>query len=317
VTAVLAGAPVLDPGAKTAYVTARAIEYLATAIFFGGLTFLAAMWPDGAATRGARTLLGAAWCVGAASTVSALSLESAWAGNRSAWDLFDPDSMPQLLTTDFGRQWSAMALLWVLALVLLGALLRRGPQAARSLPWRVGLLAVGLGTLRVFGLTGHARETAHPVLAQLADLVHVGAMCVWIGGLVMLAGVVLPRRRVGELAQVLPRYSLSALLCVSAMVASGAVLAWSVLGTVGAVRTTTYGHVLLVKLGVLALVLAAAFGSKTWVEHRLDFAVILRGESGTGIRLIRPFVLSVVAETGLLALVLAIASVLVTADPGR
>jgi copper transport protein len=60
-------------------------------------------------------------------------------------------------------------------------------------------------------------------------------------------------------------------------------------------------------------VLFAAYFSKVWVEHRLDFAVIRR--SGAGI--VRPFVVSVAAETILLVLVLTVASVLVTADPGR
>jgi copper transport protein len=107
------------------------------------------------------------------------------------------------------------------------------------------------------------------------------------------------------------------LLCVLAAIATGALLAWNVVGTVHGLLATTYGHVLLVKLAVLALVLAAAFGSKTWVEQRLDFAVLLRGESVTRIRLLRPLVLSVAAETGLLVVLLAVASVLVTSDPGR
>jgi copper transport protein len=60
-------------------------------------------------------------------------------------------------------------------------------------------------------------------------------------------------------------------------------------------------------------VLVAAFGSKTWVAHRLDFAVILRGESS----LVRPFVLSVAVETALAVSVLAVAGFLAAADLGR
>ena len=47
---------------------------------------------------------------------------------------------------------------------------------------------------------------------------------------------------------------------------------------------------------------------------------MLRGEgsiASSAARIVRPVVLSVAAETGLLLLVVTVASVLVTADPGR
>jgi hypothetical protein len=70
---------------------------------------------------------------------------------------------------------------------------------------------------------------------------------------------------------------------------------------------------LITKLLLLAAVLAAAWCSKTWVAHRLDFAVVLRGDRAV----IRPFVYSIAAETALVLLVLIAASLLVTANPGR
>jgi copper transport protein len=317
VSAVLAGAPLFESTTKTAYVAARAVEYGATALFYGGLAFLSALWPDGAGTAAARRLLAVAWLTGTGATAAAIALEASWANGHSVWHLFQGRQLSSILGTDFGRQWAVMLLLWLLAVVLLAAAARRGAAAVRSLPWRVSAMAVGLATLRVFGLTGHPRETVHPLLAQLADVVHLAAMSLWFGGLMMLVAVLLPRRDVAALAHVVPRYSSVALLCVLAAIATGALLAWNVVGTVHGLLATTYGHVLLVKLAVLALVLAAAFGSKTWVEQRLDFAVLLRGESVTRIRLLRPLVLSVAAETGLLVVLLAVASVLVTSDPGR
>jgi copper transport protein len=317
VTALLAGAPVFESATKTAYVLARAVEYGATALFYGGLAFLALLWPDGAGSSAARRLLAVTWVTGTVATAAAIGLEAAWAGGHSVWHLLQGRQLSSILGTDFGRQWAVMLLLWLLALVVLAAVARRGGDAVRSLPWRLGALAVGLATLRVFGLTGHPRDTAHPLLAQVADVVHLAAMSVWIGGLAMLVVVLLPRRDATALARVMPRYSSVALLCVLAAAATGAVLAWDVVGTVHGLLATTYGHILLVKLALLALVLAAAFGSKTWVEQRLDFAVLLRGESVTRIRLLRPLVLSVAAETGLLMLLLAVVSLLVTSDPGR
>jgi copper transport protein len=316
----MSDAPLFESSTKTAYVLARAVEYGGTAVFFGGLAFIALLWPTGAGVRNARITLVVSWFVGTAATLSALALEGAWAGGQPVTRAFRPHLLDDVLATDFGRQWAVLVLLWSLALVVLAELLRRGDAAVRSLPWRISAGTVGLAELRVYGLTGHSRESAHPLVGQLADVAHLTAMTVWIGGLAMLLIGVLPRRRSDELAVVLPRYSTTALACVTAAIASGAVLAWSDLPAIGDLTTTTYGRVLLVKLAVLALVLAAALGSKTWVEHRLDFVVILRGAASvtaSPARLVRPAVLSVAAETGLLLLVLTVASVLVTANPGR
>ena len=153
----------------------------------------------------------------------------------------------------------------------------------------------------------------HPAIAQVADFVHLTALSLWIGGLATLLFGVLPRRRPDELRTVVPGYSTLALLCVLSVVASGTVMAWQLLGGVSALVDTTYGHVLLAKLCALAVIMAAAWCSKTWVAHRLDFAVVLRGESAT----VRPFVYSVAAETALVLLVLTLASFLVTANPGQ
>ncbi len=305
---------------RTAYALARAVEYFGTALLIGGLVFVALLWPAGAAARGARRVLIGGWVVSTLATLAALGLGGAWATGGGIDDATNGGTLKSVLATDFGRQWAVLVLLDVLMLVVLADLLRRGETAARSLPWRVGAFAVGAGMLRVYGLTGHAKETAHPLVSQLADVAHLVAMAVWIGGLVMLLGGVLPRRRAAELGAVLPRYSLLALGSVCAAVASGTLLAWGLLRNIGDLTSTGYGHILLLKLALLLVVLGAAFASKTWVEHRLDFVVLLRGEgsiTASAPALVRPVVLSVAAETGLLALVLVVASFLVTADPGR
>ncbi|CAM5343969.1 hypothetical protein SALBM311S_01043 [Streptomyces alboniger] len=57
---------------------------------------------------------------------------------------------------------AARTLLWVLAAVVLGALLQGGERASRSPGWRVGALAVTFGLLRTTGITGHNSEAASP-----------------------------------------------------------------------------------------------------------------------------------------------------------
>ncbi|RZS31258.1 copper transport protein [Herbihabitans rhizosphaerae] len=299
--------------ARAVYVLARAVDYLGTAVFLGGLVFLALVWPAGAAVRSARRLVVIGWFLGMIGTVTAIGLQGVWATDRPMADVLSADLLGQVLDLRFGQVWFAKALLWVLAGVVLADLLARKENAARSVPWRVGAGAVGLGLLRATGMTGHIAEAGGTWWAQLADLVHQCAISVWIGGLVMLLLGVLPRRQPDELHTVVPRYSRFAMFSVLAIVSTGALLGWQVLGGIDPLTTTDYGRLLLIKVGLLGVVLAAAFASKTWVDRRLDLAVARDGD----VRTVRPFVFSVAAETVVVIFVLIAASLLVTASPGR
>lgn len=310
---ILAGAPVFTSTTKTVYVCARDVEYLSGALLWGGLLFVSTLWPVGADVRRVRTMLTVAWFTGLVATASALVLEGAWIAQLGPSAALHGNVVKSVLKTDFGRQWAAKFLLWFLGVVVLADLLRRGQRAVTTLPWRVGAFAVGLGVLRIDGMTGHAGDTARPVVAEIADLVHLVALSTWIGGLAVLVVGVLPRRDVIELEHLVPRYSTLAMFSATAIVASGALMAWRMLHGIGQLTSTTWGHLLLLKVGLLAVVLVAAFASKTWVTHRLDFAVILRGDH----TVVRPFVLSVLAETTVVVIVLAVAGFLATADLGR
>ena len=94
---------------------------------------------------------------------------------------------------------------------------------------------------------------------------------------------------------------------------AGTVMAWDLAGSFRALGATEWGRLLVVKVVLFAVVLITAQLSKRWVLDRLGVAVALRGH----LTLVRPFVLSVAAETVLAASTLAVASLLVTTSPGR
>lgn len=293
--------------AKSFYIFARVIDYLGVGLFVGGCLFVAILWPAGAGDRRTRRLLGVGWFLGLAGTVAALLFQALWATGQP----LSLAAVEQLLTVQTGRIWAAKALLWVLGLVVLADLLQRRENAARSAAWRVGAVAVGLGLLRMSGLTGHAQDAPQRTLTEVAALVHLAGICAWFGGLAMLLLCLLPRRKPDELATVVPKYSRLALTSVVLIVLAGTALAWQLLGSPSLLLTTAYGRLLLVKLAVFAVILGVAQLSKRWVTRRLDFAVVLRGDSAT----VRPFVYSVAAETVLVIAVLVAASLLVTANP--
>jgi len=302
-----------SPSVRHGLVAARWAGYLSLALFIGGIAFVALLWPRGAGEPRARAMLALAWTVGLLSTVVTLGLQGAYAELGGIRDALSASAYANVLSTGPGLALAARGLLWVLAAVVLSALLQGGGRTARSPGWRVGALAVSLGLLRATGMTGHNSEGTEPTWGALADLVHLLGASLWIGGLAMLAVAVLPRRDPEELALVVPGYSKLAGASVAAIAVAGLVLAWQVVGSYDALLHTSYGQLLLVKTGVLALVLFAAWRSRQWVRTRLELAVLLRGEAAT----VRPFGYSVAAETGLVLVVLAVTSLLVTADPGR
>ncbi|MEU5045150.1 copper resistance CopC/CopD family protein [Streptomyces griseorubiginosus] len=305
-----ASAPAPSPSVRKGLVAARWAGYLALALFVGGLAFVALLWPGGAYEPRARALLGFAWTVGLLATVAAVGLQGAYASLGGLRDALHPATYADVLGTRPGIVLAARGLMWVLAAVVLAALLQ---GAARSPGWRVGALAVTFGLLRTTGMTGHNSEGSEPTWGAVADFLHLLGAALWIGGLAMLALAVLPRRRPGELAEVVPGYARLAALSVTGIVGAGLVLAWQVVGSYDALLHTSYGHLLLVKTAVLGCVLVAAYASRQWVRTRLDLAVLLRGDAAT----VRSFGYSVAAETGLVLVVLAVTSLLVTADPGR
>ncbi|MFI1359783.1 copper resistance CopC/CopD family protein [Streptomyces sp. NPDC020898] len=308
-----AAAPSPSPPVRRGLVAARWVGYLSLALFVGGLAFVALLWPRGAEAPRARAVLTLAWVGGLLSTVAGIGLQGAYVSFGGLRDALRPASYADVLVTEPGAALAARGLLWVLAAVVLSALLQGGARTSRSPGWRVGALAVALGLLRTTGMRGHNSEGSEPTWGAVADLVHLLGAALWIGGLVMLTVAVLPRREPLELAAVVPGYSRLAATSVAAIAVAGLVLAWQVVGSYDALLHTSYGQLLLVKTAVLGGVLLAAQCSRQWVRTRLDLAVLLRGDAAT----VRPFGYSVAAETGLVLVVLAVTSLLVTADPGQ
>jgi copper transport protein len=304
-----------DPGAASthALLATRIAQYLSLVVLVGGLAFLALVWPAGAAAPRARKLLGTASCLGLLTAIVGVGLQQAAVQEVGPTALSHLSTWRDAVDGHVGQVWLARTLVWLLTFPLLRALALQGAIAARSVAWRLGSLVVGVGLVRTIGLTSHGEASAHPVLGGIADLVHILAASSWLGGLAFLLAVVLPRRDADELALVLPRYSRVALGSVVAVIAAGTALSWDLLGSVDALFTTGYGHRLLVKLALVALLLLAAQRSKAFVQQRLDIAVVLGGDSAV----LRPLVLSVAAETALAVTVLAAAAVLATGSPVR
>ncbi|HET9172415.1 MAG TPA: CopD family protein [Actinospica sp.] len=301
-----------DPAVNDALIVAQGLGFLGTALYVGGLAFLALIWPRGAAERRIRILLGAAWSLGLAMSVAQTALQAAYTALLPLGGVLNGSALLSLFGTQLGAELIARTLLWLLGGVVLAAVLGQQDGAARSPGWRIGLAAVAFGLLRTTSMPGHD-DAAHPLLGAIADTAHLAGVSLWIGGLFTLLFGVLPRRRPQEMAETVARYSKLALASMLLIIGAGTVLAWQLVGSLHDLLHTSYGHILLLKLAVVACVLLLAQRSKNWVRHRLDVAVLLEGDRST----VRPFVYTVAAEAGLALAVLAVASVLISSAPGR
>ena len=289
----------------------RVIGYLAMAVLVGGWVFLTIVWPDGAGVARTHSVLWIAWASGLGATAAGLGLQAATVDGGRLADVVSRSALSTVFATDFGHAWVARLVLFALAIPVLRTL--RGGGSVPRAPWWIVIAAtVGVALLRTPGFVSHASEGHMAVAGTVADLVHLTGVAIWLGGLVLLLTVVLPRRRPAELASVVPRFSTLAMASVLAIVGGGAVLSWELVGGFAPLVDTNFGRVLLVKLVVFGAVIVAAGASKRWVDDRLGVTVALRGHP----TLVRPFVYSVAAETLLAASVVAVASVLVTTSPG-
>jgi len=211
------------------------------------------------------------------------------------------DLSPIVSGTRFGEAFIAMTLGFALvtALLFLAWLTDR-----RALLWPA--FVVGLVFASGLSLSGHsAADAGSSWKSELADWVHLSAASLWIGGLVQLAVVVLPLAPEVRRAVFL-RFSTFATVLVALLIGAGTYLSILRLPHVHDLWTTGYGHVLLVKLGLVSL--ALAWGA----VHRLIVVPdVARGGDGLFRRLPR----SVLGESLVGMAVLLVAAVLVDSKP--
>jgi putative copper export protein len=166
---------------------------------------------------------------------------------------------------------------------------------------------IGLGFASGLSLSGHsAVDAGSSRWSELADWVHLSAAILWAGGLVQLAFCLWPLapelRREAFL-----RFSRFATVLIALIVGAGIYLSVLRLPHLRDLWTAGYGHVLLVKLGLVAIALAwGAF-------HHFVARPSLAGSGGDGVvgRLAR----SLVGESAVGMAVLLAAAVLVDSKP--
>lgn len=300
-----------DEAVSAVAAVVRALLFASLLVLVGALVFLLLVWPDGAADARLVATARASVAVAALTTVLGMGLQGADVAGKALSHAFTAGAVTDTVDTTYGQA----ALLRIGALVVLAGLVwRMAPAVVRGIRWRLVTQLAAVVVLASLGLGGHARTGRWAGIAFPLDVAHLLGAAVWLGGLVVLAGVVLPRD--DELTpRIAARFSTIAAGAVAVVVVTGTFQAVRQVGGLDGLRDTNYGRLLALKVvAVLAIAGLGAF-SRSLVRARAsagdDAAELDDADLHRAVRR------SVLAETVVAVLVVALTSLLVAADPAR
>ena len=260
-----------DTTVGAVYAVIRFAAFASLVLLVGGFAFIALIWPAGATVARTRRILWGAWTVALVTTAVGIPVQAVYAGGLPISKVLSSTVRSGMLDDRFGQVWAARVVLLALTAALLAFVFRSIPGKERQNVGR-GLLAagglLGVALLATPGLAGHAATQDLVPLAMVSDVVHVGAVSVWLGGLALLALAVLPRRVADELALVVPRFSRAAFAAVITILATGVFQSWRQVRSAAALTETTYGRLLIVKILLFGLLVALGGLSRRFVQAR-------------------------------------------------
>ena len=302
------------------FAVVRVAVFAGLALLIGGAVFLVLIARGTSAGSRTRVLIWAGWILLTASTVAAVMLQGPYAagsgiGDAIKWSVVATSWTPTTGTSprsacccSFPRSCCccSSAGSTVSAACPCGG-------SARAPSSRSGLAATP-------GYAGHAATGTFTIFAVPLDTIHVLAMSVWLGGLVVLVVAALGGGFSGGLRRGLTVFSRVAFWCVVVLVLTGLFASWRQVGfSIRGYTSTSYGNILLVKLAVVAALLGVAAVSRSIVRKRrsapLDApdSAIAAIDERTVVGLRR----SVAGEVVLGLAVLAVTAMLVNAQPAR
>ncbi|WP_433375519.1 copper resistance CopC/CopD family protein [Actinoplanes sp. CA-142083] len=293
----------VDPVVRALIPVGKYLGYAGLVFLIGPALVLALLWPHRLSRRGPSRLIWTGMGLVTFSTLMAIWLQVPYSLGTGLFDVRVGD-LRDVLGSTFGAVMLVRLGVLAAAAFLLRPLLR-GNGSGESKTDLALLGVLGVAALATWPLTGH--PTASPVagVSVVIDAIHLAAMSVWLGGLVMLVGFLLRQANERELEAILPIWSRWAATAVSALILAGVVQALIEVSTLSGLVDSTYGRLILVKVALAACVLGVAWFSRRLVRSR-------QAESSP--RRLRRVV---AAELAITAVVLGVTAALVQIAPPR
>ncbi len=281
----------------------RAFFYVSLLILVGGTifsTFIAPGWRPLYFRRSALIL--------AVSAFSNFCINLALAGEYSIWGVLNPWNFVPYILTPVGRV-SVGAMLGGIVLLRLYPRMKEAMRRRdSSVRFRFAMLAIALGILPAFG--GHAWVSQIQALRIPADMIHLLAASIWIGGIVQIWHLSNPDLAGHDgVYPAVKRFSDLAFVSVIAIVVTGAVAALLEIGIgFGDLFGTSYGRLVLVKVLLLVMVMPLAK-----VNQQKHVPELMQKSRRSSVNLRR----FVAYEIAILVFVMLVTSILVYETPPR
>ncbi|MET9320035.1 copper resistance protein CopC [Streptomyces sp. NPDC003038] len=135
----------------------------------------------------------------------------------------------------------------------------------------IGGAVVAAGIAATWALSEHASTGIQPGIAMPADILHLLAVATWLGGLATL--LVALHKVPGIEREAVQRFSRVAFVSVVVLAVTGVYQSWRQVGSWSALTGTSYGRLLLLKVGLVAVLVGIAYVSRTWTARLADTAV--------------------------------------------
>lgn len=283
----------------------RSLVTAAIAIVFGGLMVCGlGIVPFG---RKQRTVIGGAAAVGAIAGLLAMPLEVGYTAGRSLAVITDGSAWRAVFDTSIGLAWVVRAA----GIAVTAAILLATHRRSRATWWQL-LLIIGLvlvGTASAYG--GHGAAGRWHYLGVFLTMLHVCAMAVWLGGLVLLIVSFATADSEG-----VERFSAIALIAVATVVVTGTIQGVRQVASFDGLTGTSYGNLLIWKLIAVAGVLAVAMVARASTHGRLSLSSGSVGAAGVGFD--RPRLRRAIGiEFVLAVMVIVITSLLMASNPSQ
>ncbi|RKN20017.1 copper resistance protein CopC [Micromonospora musae] len=253
-----------NPVVGNAVKVAKFFGYAGLALLIGPALVLAALWPRRLDRRGPARLAWSGLGLVTLATVADLWLQVPYTAGGGLFDVTGEG-----ISTVLGGAFGAAHLVRLGLIAAAAFLLRPLFTGSAGRADAIILAVLGVAGLVTWPLAGHPAASPAPAVSVVVDTVHLGSMAVWLGGLLMLAVFLLRRADERELGAIMPIWSRWAALAVSALLLAGVVQGLIEVATPSALVNTTYGQLLLVKIGLFALVMGVAAYSRQLVRRRI------------------------------------------------
>ena len=216
------------------------------------------------------------------------------------------------IATRFGNVWMTRMIESSILMIIAFAVWRKAAKSNMA-PTRAEMLAVlvmGLAVLVTSSLIAHGAATGQ-LAAILIDFFHNAAASIWIGGLILMGFVAIPklasladeRARLAAISILIPRFSTIVVTVLGLVLITGPLLLFFIESDLSLTLASTYGKVLAAKLGLAGAMVAMGAYSQFVIQKKAVSAMVgggsaidmgslgrfgrmLKAETGVGIALL-------------------------------